>query len=218
MQPRPRPRPKYHPGRIRRRDGDFPHAEKACRPAGRLPSLRGANGRSRVHARDRAIARSDRLDDRLRRSDAALARRVVLPHWQRRIANAASRYLRTHAAAGVVDRARPDVVGHVRAVAARHRPFAARADRASAVDHLQLSGRLCDGADYLWSDLRPSRPQAGVAGRDRHLRPRQRAVRDDAIDRRADCGAFRPGAGRRRRHRAGACRGARPLFRRACGA
>ena len=71
-------------------------------------------------------------------------------------------------------------------------------------------------SDYLRADLRPPRPQAGPAGGDLRLRPRQRAMRDDAIDRRADCGALRAGAWRGRRHRAGACGGARPLFRRAC--
>ena len=130
--------------------------------------------------------------------------------------NAASQYLCTDPALGVIDRARADVVGHVRAVAARYRPFASCADRAGAADNLQLSDRLCDRSDYLRADLRPPRPQAGPAGGDLRLRPRQRAMRDDAIDRRADCGALRAGAWRGRRHRAGACRGARPLFRRAC--
>ncbi len=52
--------------------------------------------------------------------------------------DAASRHVCAHFAACVFDRARPDVDGHVRAVAARHRPRIARADRASAADYFEL--------------------------------------------------------------------------------
>ena len=91
-----------------------------------------------------------------------------------------------------------------------------RVDRAGAADAFGLSDRLRGRTDRLRTGLRPARPQAGAAGRARRSIARRRlacALCD--LDRDADRRALRAGAGRLRRHRAGARHRARSLFRRA---
>src|SRR5215471_8981437 len=78
--------------------------------------------------------------------------------------HAASRYLRAYRGARAVDRGRSAVGGYVPAVAARHWARAGCAPCAGAVDDFLLSRWLRLGPDRLWTSLRPSWPQADIAG------------------------------------------------------